>query len=96
MFGPIPFETGFPTRVLACASFALHSLHGRDKHGLHTFPDGRKRHGQGRGWGRRKVATAEHPSLATSTWDMLYADDAALVSQSPEQFRKVIVVSMNV
>ena len=47
------------------------------------------------GVGLRRGATAGKPALATSLWGMLYADDAGVVSQSPEQFRKkmgVIVV----
>ena len=33
----------------------------------------------------RGGATAGEPVLATSLWGMLYADDAGVVSQSPEQ-----------
>ena len=47
------------------------------------------------GAGGRKKATAGEPALATSLWGMLYTDDAAVVSQSPEKLRlrtEVIVV----
>ena len=37
-------------------------------------------------------ATAGEPVLATSIWGMLYADDAWVVSQSPEQLRKMMRV----
>ena len=48
-----------------------------------------------RGVGGRGEATAGESVLATPLWGMLYADDAKVVSQSPEQLRKmarVIVV----
>ena len=38
--------------------------------------------------------TAWDPAPATSLRGMLYADDAAVVSQSPEQLRKMMVVIM--
>ena len=37
-------------------------------------------------------ATAGESVLATPLWDMLYADDAGVVSQSPEQPRKMMGV----
>ena len=40
--------------------------------------------------------TARDPAPATSLWGMLYADDAAVVSQSPEQLRKMMVVIVTV
>ena len=39
-----------------------------------------------RGWGG---ATSGEPSLVTSLWGMLYADDAGVISQSPEKLRKM-------
>ena len=36
--------------------------------------------------------TAGEPVPATSLWGMLHADDAGVVSQSPEQLRKMMVV----
>ena len=41
------------------------------------------------GWGK---ATAGESVLATPLWGMLYADDAGVVSRSPEQLRKMIGV----
>ena len=45
-----------------------------------------------KGAGRRGETTAEQSILATPLWDMLYADDAGVVSQSPEQLRKMMGV----
>ena len=50
---------------------------------------------RGAGGGGRGEATVGESVLATPLWGMLYADDAGVVSQSPEQLRKmtgVIVV----
>ena len=40
----------------------------------------------------RGEATVEESALATTLWGMLYADDAGVVSQSPEQSRKMMGV----
>ena len=45
-----------------------------------------------RGTGGRGEATAGESVLATPLWVMLYADDAGVVSQSPEQLRKMMGV----
>ena len=45
-----------------------------------------------RGAGGRGEATAGESGLATPLWGMLYADDAGVVSQSPEQLRKMMGV----
>ena len=45
-----------------------------------------------RGAGKRGEATAGVSVLATSLWGMLYADDAGVVSRSPEQLRKMMGV----
>ena len=42
--------------------------------------------------GGRGEATAGESVLATLIWGMLYADDAGVVSQSPEQLRKMMGV----
>ena len=42
--------------------------------------------------GGRREATAGESALATPLWGMLYADDAGVVSQSPEQLRKIMGV----
>ena len=46
--------------------------------------------------GGRGEATAGESVLATPLWGMLYADDAGVVSQSPEQLRKVMRVIVDV
>ena len=45
-----------------------------------------------RGAGRREEATVGESILATPLWGMLYARDARVVSQSPEQLRKMMRV----
>ena len=45
-----------------------------------------------RGAGGRGEATVGESVLATPLWGMLYADDAGVVSQSPEQLRKMMGV----
>ena len=44
--------------------------------------------------GVRGEATAGESVLPTPLWGMLYADDAGVVSQSPEQLRKTMGVIM--
>ena len=46
--------------------------------------------------GRRGMTTAGEAAPATSLWGVLYADDAAVVSQSPEQLRAMMVVIVTV
>ena len=43
------------------------------------------------GWGLGE-ATAGEPVLATPLWGRFYADDTGVVSQSPEQLRKMMGV----
>ena len=45
-----------------------------------------------RGAGGRGEVTAGEPVLVTPLWGMLHADDAGVVSQSPEQLRKMMGV----
>ena len=45
-----------------------------------------------RGAAGREEATAGESAFATPLWGMLYADDAGVVSQSPEQLRKMMGV----
>ena len=45
-----------------------------------------------RGAGGRGEVTAGESVLATPLWGVLYADDAGVVSRSPEQLRKVMGV----
>ena len=47
----------------------------------------RKKRGRGRG-----EATTGEPALTMLAWGMLYADDAGVVSQSPEELRKMMRV----
>ena len=47
-----------------------------------------------RGAGRRREANAGESVFATPLWGMLYADNAGVVSQSPEQLRKMMEVIM--
>ena len=42
--------------------------------------------------GGRGEATAREPVLATLLWGMVYADDAGVVSQSPEKLRTMMGV----
>ena len=48
--------------------------------------------GKKRGAGGRGEVTAGESVLATSLWGILYADDARVVSRSPEQLRKIVGV----
>ena len=48
------------------------------------------------GAGGRGGTTTGELAPATSLWGMLYADDAGVVSQSPEQLRKMMVVIVTV
>ena len=54
----------------------------------------RKKTGAGGAGGGRGYAAAGEAALATSLLGMLYADDAGVVSQSPEQLRKMMRVNM--
>ena len=86
------------SRVRARAPPVQHLLRGGYKRGLHAFQGGQRRHGrfgtpeEERRAGGRGEATAGESVLATPFWGMLYADDAGVVSQSPEQLRKMIGV----
>ena len=77
-----------------------HLLRGDYKRGLHAFQGGQRHHGRfgtpelskkrgAGGWGE---VTAGESVLATPLWGMLYADDAGVVSQSPEQLREMMGV----
>ena len=56
-------------------------------HGRFGTPEEEKR---GEGKGGKGEATAGESVLATPLWGMRYVDDAEVVSQSPEQLRKMI------
>ena len=75
-------------------------LRGGYKRGLHGFQGARRHHGRfgapeeqkgSRGAGE---ATPGESALVTPLWGMLYADDAGVVSQSPEQLRKMMGVTV--
>ena len=85
------------SRVHARAPPVQHLLRGGYQRGLHAFQGGQIHHGrfgapEGKGTGGRGKATAGESVLATPLWGMLYADDAGVVSQSPEQVRKMMGV----
>ena len=83
------------SRVRARAPAAQHLLHGGYKRGLHAFQGGRRHHGRFGTPEEEKLAgkaTAGESILATPLWGMLYADDAGVVSRSPEQLRKLMEV----
>ena len=77
---------------------AQHLLRGGYKRDLHAFQGGRSHHGrfgtpeEEKGAGGRGEATAGESVLATPLRGMLYADDAGVVSRSPEQLRKMMEV----
>ena len=86
------------SRVYARAPPVQHLPRDGYKHGLQAFQGGRRRHGcygtpeeEKRGGGAGE-ATVGESVLATTLCDMLYADDAGVVSQSPEQLRKIMGV----
>ena len=86
-------------RVRARAPPVQHLLRGGYKRGLHAFQGGQRHHGrfgtpeEGKGDGGRVEATTVGESvLATPLWGKLYADDAGVVSLSPEQLRKMMGV----
>ena len=68
----------------ACAPRVQHFLRGGYKRGLHAFQGGQRRHG------RFGTPEKEKSALTTPLWGMLYADGARVVSQSPEQLRKMM------
>ena len=75
-------------------------LRGGYKRGLHAFQGGQRHHGrfdtpkEEKGGGGRGEATNGESVLATPLWGILYADDAGVVSRSPEQPRKMMGVVM--
>ena len=75
----------FSTAVINVAS----TLQGGQRHhGRFVLVHLRKK----KGAGRRREATAGESVLSTPLWGMLYADDAGVVSQLPEQLRKMMEV----
>ena len=85
--------------VRARALPVQHLLLGGYKRALHGFQGGQTNRGrfgapgEEKGGGEQGEATTGQPVvLATLLWGMLYADDAGVVSQSPEQPRKMVGV----
>ena len=82
--------------VRARAPPVQHLLSGGYKRGTHAF-QGKQRHHRRFGTpeeegGGRGEATTEESVLATPLWGLLCADDARVISQSPEQLRKMMGV----
>ena len=98
VLGVVRCRTGPSPRVRARTPPVQHLLRGGyKKRGLDAFQGGQKHIWctylkKKNGAGGRGEATAEEPVLATPLWGMLYADDAEVVSQSPEQLRKMMGV----
>ena len=75
-----------------------HLLRGGYKSGLHAFLGGRRHHRrlgtpeEERGRGGPGEGTAGESVLATPLWEMLYANGAGVVLQSPEQLREMMGV----
>ena len=82
----------------ARAPSVQHLLRGGYKCSLHAFQGGQRHHGrfgapeEEKGCGGAGRSNCRRVSLATPLWSMLYADDAGVVSQSPEQLRKMMEV----
>ena len=85
-------------RVRARAPPVQHLLRGGYKRGLHAFQGGQRHHGrfgtseEEKGGGGQGEATTGETVRATPPWGILYADGAGVVSQSPEQLRKMMGV----
>ena len=68
------------------------------KRGLHAFQGGQRQHArfgvseEENGGGGLGGSNQRRASPGTSLWGMLHADDARVVSRSPEQLRKMMGV----
>ena len=97
VLGVVRCKTGLSPRVRARAPPVQHLFRGGYKQrDLHEFQGGQRKYGgalvqlrKKKGAGVRGEATAIEPVLAAPFWGMLYADDAGVVSHSPEQLRKM-------
>ena len=98
VLGAVRCGTKPSSRVRARTPPVQHILRGSFRRGFHAFQGGQRHHGgfgtpeEEKGAGGRGKATAGESVLATPLWGMLDADDAGVVSQSPEQLRKMMVV----
>ena len=86
------------SRMRGCAPPVQHFLHGvlnvaytRFK-ADHGTMDALVHLGKKRGRGGRGEATAGESVLATPLWGMLYADNAGVVSESPDKLRNIVGV----
>ena len=98
VLGVVRCGTRPSSRVRARAPPVQHLLRDGYTRGLHAFQGRQRHHGrfgipeEEKGAAGRGEATAGETVLATPLWGMLYADDAGVVSQSPEQPRKMMGV----
>ena len=96
VLGVVRCGTGPSSRVRVRAPHVQHLPRGGYRRGLHAFQGGQRHYGRfgtpekEKVGGGRGEATAGDSVLATPLWGMLYADDAGVVSQSPEQLRKTM------
>ena len=97
VLGVVRCGTKPSSRVHARAPPVQNLLCGGYKRGLHAFQGGQRHHGrfgtleEENGGGGRGEATAGESALATPLWDILYADDAGVILQSPERPRKMMM-----
>ena len=91
------WNKAFAKGACSRASYST-SSRGGYKRGLHVFQGRQRHHGRfgapkeekgAGGWGE---ASSGESVLATPFWGMLYADDAGVVSQPPEQLRNIMGV----
>ena len=84
--------------VRARAPPVQHLLRGGYKRGLHAFQGGQRHHGrfgtpeEEKGDGGAGESNCRRVRPRDAAWGMIYADDAGVVSQSPEQLRKMMGV----
>ena len=84
------------TRPSSARASPVQYLRGGYKRDLHAFQSEKGHHGrfgapeEEKGAGGRGEATVGESVLATPLWGMFYADDAGVVSQPPEQLRKMM------
>ena len=98
VLGVVRCGTRASSRVRARAPPVQHLLRGGYKRGLHALKRGQRYHGrfgtpeEEKGGGGKQLSESQSWPL----WGMLYADDAWVVSQSPEQLRKMMKVIVGV
>ena len=86
------------SRARARAPPVQYPLRGGNERGLHVFQGGQRHHGrfgtpeEENGGGEAGGSNCRRVSPGDAALGMLYADDAGVVSQSPEQLRKMMGV----